>query len=810
MPLPAIVGGRERQVAGERQACGLQANQRVANDLTKKIKHAQGVITLKKETTLVFAAVGVLAVLAAGCQRKGGEAEPVALVSTDRYAGYEAVVVETHRESLALRQKVLRDTVDADSYWIKGNWGETIWSLAALYLNEKTDRANAWLLGSAQAYCDAMKAEAGDGVFAPGKFSGESPWAYFALTDYVRILCLFRTDSPHHPELFSSAAPSRGQRRPSGRDGPGLPGDRQARLKPETEAAMKEALWWLVKSKSRVAEASLDHLLVHHGTENHDLTLRPNYYLVASVLKDDPAFKDRRYDDGHTVAEHFAAYNTYFQEWPRMRAKIGLWFEMGSDTYQKYSWPALFNLHELSPDPVVRKRFGMLLDIAFVEEAQVSFRGRRGGGRSRAGFGKNNFEGYKNLLYAPEGVGAGSSHSKVIETSTYQVPAAAIVLRKMAFPADEPFLIANRVPGEIAVQDVRKYADKSDTRNPYTVDSALINHAYRTPHYLLGSTLQNPALSMPSPDGGQPTIKYSGISRQNRWSGMIFTDPETRWPKTGKNIERADNELCAVYPVIEKTRGGRPQHPHWSFQHENVLFLQRIAPGRDGMGSYSTGPISIRFQGKGLQKVEENGWIFASNGKAFVGVKFLDGGYEWDETGELAGPANHSADSTTRFLVHAGEKNPPLTPPRRGTGHGETPSRRGTDLPLTPLRRGTDLPKGRMEDPLLGGVGVGSAGDAFAAFRASVLANPLVVEPDRVVYRASDGPELECFRYDHHNFEDFKLPRVDGKAINLRPPWTYRSPYLNGKFSDDKVSVTVGPIRQVYDFGNTTVDVLER
>jgi len=749
------------------------------------------VITLKQQTTLVLAAVGVLAVLAAGCVRKVGEAEPAASVPTDRYAGYEAVVVETHRKSLALRQTVLRDTVDADSYWISGNWGETIWGLAALYLDEKTDRVNEWLLGSAQAYCDAMEAEASDGVFAPGKFSGESPWAYFALTDYVRILCLFRTDSPHYPELFSSAAPSRGQRRPSGRDGPGLPGDRQARLKPETEAAMKEALWWLVKSKSRVAEAALDHLLVHHGTENHDLTLRPNYYLVASVLKDDPEFRGRRYDDGHTAAEHYAAYNTYFREWPRMRAMIGLWFEMGSDTYQKYSWPALFNLHELSPDPVVRKRFGMLLDVAFVEEAQVSFRGRRGGGRSRAGFGKNNFEGYKNLLYAPDGVDAGSSHSKVIETSSYQLPAAAILLRKMAFLADEPFLIVNRVPGEIAVQDVSKYADKNDTRNPYRADSALINHAYRTPHYLLGSTLQNPALSMQK--DGKPVLKYSGISRQNRWSGMIFCDPDSRWPIWGKDVERADNELCAVYPVIEKTRGGRPQHPHWSFQHENVLFLQRITPGRDGMGSYSTGRISIRFRGRGLEKVEDKGWIFASNGKAFVGVKFLDGGYEWDETGELASPVDHdNATSTTRVLFHAGEKNPPLTPPRRGT-----------DPPLAPPGRGADLPKGRMEDPLPGGVGVGSAGDAFAAFRASVLANPLTVEPDRVVYRpAADGPELECFRYDHPKFMDFELPRVDGKAIDLRPEWTYRSPYLNGRFGDDRVTVTVGPVTEVYDFGS--------
>jgi len=34
---------------------------------------------------------------------------------------------------------------------------------------------------------------------------------------------------------------------------------------------------------------------------------------------------------------------------------------------------------------------------------------------------------------------------------------------------------------------------------------------------------------------------------------------------------------------------------------------------------------------KAMKKMEEAGWIFASNGKAFVGVKFLDGGYQWDE-----------------------------------------------------------------------------------------------------------------------------------------------------------------------------------
>ena len=666
-------------------------------------------------------------VLAVGC---GQQKPPVASqpdenrsrapepqVMADRFEDYEAVVLETHRASLALRDKVLRETVASDSYWIKGNWGDTVWCLAALYLNEKTDAANRRLRDNARAYCDAMQSDATETAFRPEKKSGLSPWAYFALTDYVRILCLFRAGSKHHP----------------------------ARLQPGTEAAMKEALWWLVKTKSKVAEASLEHLLVHHGTENHDLTLRPNYYLVASLFKEDPAFRDRRYDDGHTASEHFAAYNAYFREWPRKRATVGLWFEMGSDTYQKYSYPALFNLHELSPDPVVRKRFGMFLDVAFVEEAQVSIRGRRGGGRSRAGYGKNNFESYKDLLYAPEGIRGGCTHSKVIETSQYQLPPGAILLRKMAFPAEKPFLIVNRVPGEL--RPGRAVIGKDDRHNSYVEDSALVNYVYRTPHYMLGSTLQNPSLSMEI--DGKQVLKYSGISRQNRWCGMLFQDPDDRYPVRGALKKRADNEMCAVYPEVKKTRAGRPQHPHWSFQHQNVLLIQRIVP-LQGMGSYSTGRMSIRFHGRALEKVEEDDWIFASNGKAFVAVRFLDGPHEWDETGEVAGPAQHDRTSTTRALIHSGDID---------------------------------------------------ASESFDAFRASVLGNPLKIEKDRVEYRPSQGgPVLECFRYDATEYEKFRLPRVDGKEVDLRPEWTYRSPYLNGRPGDGRVTVTVGPVKSIYDF----------
>ena len=622
-------------------------------------------------------------------------------------ADIAALVEKTHRDSLAARERVLRKTVARDSSWPNGNWGDVLWSLAALYLDERVDEANARLLKQAKQYIAVRKAQERDPAFLPE--DANAPWAYFALTDYVRILHLFHAKSSHFP----------------------------GRLDKATEAAMKEALWCWVKSESKLAGATLDDLLVTLGTENHDLTLRPNYYLIATLLADDPAFRDRPFDDGHAVAEHAKAYTSYFQRWAGKRVATGLWIEIGSNGYQKYSWPALFNLHELAPNPLIRKRFGMLLDMAFIEEAQISVRGLRGGGRSRAYGGKRGFESYKNLLYAPEGQPSLGSHSNVIETSRYQLPAAAILLRFREFPAKEPFVIRNRVLGELEFTPM-----KGDNRQRFAADSALVNYAYRTPHYLLGSTLQDPSLTDPDPESERGADwKYSGISRQNRSFGMLFDDP-------------ASDSVSEVYPVIEKTGGGRPQHPFWSVQHENVLILQRIAPqARKRMGSYNTGAISIRYDGPVLEHVEENGWIFSSHGKAFLAVKFLDGGHKWIEYGKESGPVkfDHST-GTSRVLMQAG-----------------------------------DL----------------SAYASFGQFRKQVQSRRLTVTPNRVDYEYGPAKtRLAVTLFDVENAEAFKLPEVNGKPIDLRPPVTWQSPYLNGRFGSEKLTVTVGSIKQVLDFSS--------
>lgn len=281
----------------------------------------------------------------------------------------DELATQTHTNSLQLREASLRKTIAKDSTWPRGTWGDNLWCLAALYLNEKTDQANERLLKSAQDYIAINSTN--DSPSKP-ESTEERPWTFFSVTDYIRTLCLFHSKSPHFP----------------------------GRLKPEAEAAMKEALWRWVSCECCLDNIGQGDLLVLLGTENIDLNRRSAYYLVTTLLQDDPTYRNRKLKDGHTTAEHATAYTAFFRDWPAKRASTGLWVEIGSNGYQKYSWPCLFNLCDLSPDPIIRKRFSQLLDLALIEEEQISVHGRRGGGRSRAYSGSNCFESYKNLLYA--------------------------------------------------------------------------------------------------------------------------------------------------------------------------------------------------------------------------------------------------------------------------------------------------------------------------------------------------------------------------------------------------------------------------
>lgn len=499
----------------------------------------------------------------------------------------DAVVEEVHAASLRQRTKVLSEAVQKETLWpAPGHkaWGDVMWALSLLYLNERVDDANERIRELGQT---------------------DEPFAYFGAADYVRILTLFNSQSAHYP----------------------------GRLEPETEEMMKTKLWeWVLefeehwepfRDKDREKEGSIWSV---YASENHDLIRKGNNYIILSVLAQDPAYSGQRSSGGHTVTELRDLYATYFKKWLKERAATGLWMEVGSE-YAKYSYGIIFNLFDLSPDPELRRLAGMFLDLAFIEEAQMSFKdGFRGGGKSRPP--RDNPENvpgmvqHKQLLYGQKGHG---SHSRTFETSQYQVPDIAILLRKYGDTAP-PFLIRNRVIGETEAPSEAGvgvgYLQTGDTFY-MAADSAMINYCWKTPEYMIGSTL---LLLDDSDDGFDDD---SGITRQDRWSGVVFND--------------GNHSRVTPWGEVSRPSGSRIHNAYWQVQHENLLVTQKM------MRSRYMERLLVYFSPT-LKRTESDGWVFAATANAWVAVNVI-GGYSW-------GTASHGKWPNVTFLVPNDEYAP--------------------------------------------------------------------------------------------------------------------------------------------------------
>jgi hypothetical protein len=78
--------------------------------------------------------------------------------STGLEADRDKLVRETHEASLKLREQPLRKTIARDTCWPRGIWGDNLWCLAALSLNEKVAATNARLLTQANDHIQSYTA----------------------------------------------------------------------------------------------------------------------------------------------------------------------------------------------------------------------------------------------------------------------------------------------------------------------------------------------------------------------------------------------------------------------------------------------------------------------------------------------------------------------------------------------------------------------------------------------------------------------------------------------------------------------------
>ena len=82
--------------------------------------------------------------------------------AADKYAGYQELVAETHKNSLIARENSYRLTAKHGA-GLGGVWAKNVWSLSQLMANENLEDANARLRSVAETYLSEYA------VYAPKK-----------------------------------------------------------------------------------------------------------------------------------------------------------------------------------------------------------------------------------------------------------------------------------------------------------------------------------------------------------------------------------------------------------------------------------------------------------------------------------------------------------------------------------------------------------------------------------------------------------------------------------------------------------------
>ncbi len=464
-------------------------------------------------------------------------------------------VSEARQEFEARRLAALRRAVEKPFPKLGTQWGDLVYAIAALWLNESVDAANGMLT--------AMGPTA-EGT--PGKYE---PMDHWRLQQAHRLLLLY------------------------GSHGQPLPG----RLTRSAERALLWHTWQFVKSHSKLVDADPKHTWWLVGSENHDIMYKTTYLFGALVLSREPEYARLTYDVGGTPAEHYRAWLKYFERYLDERARHGLFIEIASPTYQKYTLTGIYNLEQFATDERVRRKAKMLLDLVWADWAEDQIDGIRGGGKARVYQGNYSRRGTQDGMFAYQYPYFGfqpiatNPCSVFALTSTYRVPDVVLDIGLDRLGRGTYRTISRR-PG-----------DPGDEETPDGTYSArprgkVLRYGYHTPEYVLGCCMID------------PSVEYTGISAQNRWQGVIFRGhPDAR-----------------VFAYCGSTRKDKPQtyDAFIAVQHRNVMMLCKN-PGRH---EYNLEPY-VYFAPCLDERIEESGSVFVRHGNAYLRVTLSSGGWEW-------------------------------------------------------------------------------------------------------------------------------------------------------------------------------------
>jgi hypothetical protein len=289
----------------------------------------------------------------------------------------------------------------------------------------------------------------------------------------------------------------------------------------------------------------------------------------------------------------------------------------------------------------------------------------------------------------------------------------------MDIALDEPgrgtYECRSRRPG-LALDAGQVRRARADGMNRLDPDcGGLARYTYCTPDFIIGSWFLQK----------RPWADWVGFSSQNRWQGVIFAGSEP---------------AARIFPQCEGLRNGKTYNQYWSVQNKGTMIVARL-PGPKF--SKQAGDMRVFFA-SGLNRREEDGWIFAEAERAYAAVRILgeDPSYAWDDDTWA-----RSRDSALPVIIEVSQKK---------------------------------------------------AHAGLTAFIEAVLANRCEIQSDTLTYQGLDGSGTFTF-----DVSGDQLPQINGTPIDLNPPKTFDSPFLLEDYATGLVTIAKGSRRLAIDVSAT-------
>jgi hypothetical protein len=382
-------------------------------------------------------------------------------------------------------------------------------------------------------------------------------------------------------------------------------------LKPETEDKILEAVWLYAKrlQEDQVGantKAEADHEISKtwyiYESENHHAQSFTTLWHFSKLIKDRPGFKDRKYDDGRTAAEHYEAWNAYLKMYFTERAKKGIYIEMMSRDYNHKSVKGMFNVYDFTTDAELKRKAGYYIDLYFTYWGEEQLNGISGGGKSR--------------LYSD--ISPGTSEYGYLFFGIGEKPRFQSTLLSAMTTSYRPPLVVVDIACDLegrGIYEVRQramgLAEPGHFENPVyhmrTDSGGIVRYSYCTPDFIIGTAMFE----------ARPREDWALISSQNQSHGVIF----------------AGDEKAGIMPQCEKTANNRSYNSQWSVQKNGTLICQKLQTNQ------RAGRSVVWFSETGLNEpLEESNWVFAEAEGAYAAVRVVDGGYTGeDEDGRTKG-----------------------------------------------------------------------------------------------------------------------------------------------------------------------------